>query len=90
MKAELEFDFPDARSAKRAAILLQQRAGLRSSCTLTARGRMLRADVRASDFTALRAVVTSLLRELRVVFDSLETINNAARQDVASRETPDD
>ena len=75
MKAIFELDFPDSQTAKKAAQVLSQNIlGGRAQLECTANKSIVRASITAQGFTSLRAISTSLLRDARVFYDSLELV----------------
>lgn len=79
MKAVFELDFPEAQSARKAAkVLSQQIRGGKATLECAANKRLVRATITAKSFTALRAISTSLLRDARVFYDSLELVKKNA------------
>ncbi|HII39287.1 TPA: hypothetical protein HA318_04780 [Candidatus Micrarchaeota archaeon] len=83
MKAVIETGFANANAAKKALSVMKttspkaededdSAAVKRAEVTFSCKGSSLHCVVSAKDFTALRARVTSLLRDLRVVYDAAE------------------
>lgn len=73
MKSTVVVVFPDARTAKLAARAVSQtKKSKRAVLKLRAKGNSLAAVVWAKDFSSLRALTTSLLRDLKVFIDSLK------------------
>ena len=75
MKAVLELDFESEKMAKKAAQLLErEELNGKSSVELKAAGKKVVAEVAAERFALLRARVTVLLRNAKIVYDSIELI----------------
>lgn len=81
MKALIETGFADEKTAEKALAVLKSAAPEaededdaealgRASLRVERQGKQLRCEVSAKDFTALRARVTSLFRDLRIIYDS--------------------
>jgi len=81
VKAVIETDFVDEKTAEKALRVIKsavpraeeeedQPAIERSSLKAESSGNKLSCEVSAKDFTALRARVTSLLRDLRIIYDA--------------------
>lgn len=73
MKCSFEIPFNTAKSAKDALKVLTETESVlsdRSSAKFTLKGTSVLIDVSASDFTALRAKCTTLLRDLKVIIDT--------------------
>ncbi|MEW5955632.1 MAG: KEOPS complex subunit Pcc1 [Candidatus Micrarchaeota archaeon] len=81
MKAVIETGFADEKTAEKALRVLKSAlpeaededdkpALGRASLKVERKGKNLCAEVNAKDFTALRARVTSLFRDLRIIYDA--------------------
>ncbi|MEM4255279.1 MAG: KEOPS complex subunit Pcc1 [Candidatus Norongarragalinales archaeon] len=75
MKAEVEIIFASPAHAKKAVgIIKTKEFSDKASVRLSAKGATLTARVDAKTFSALRARTTSLLRDLKVVFDAISLV----------------
>ncbi len=70
MRATLEIDFPSPRLAG-AALRALEKAASKARVSGEAEGSVLRVEITAPEFTALRARTTSALRDLRVITDAM-------------------
>lgn len=73
MKCSFEIPFSTLKSAKDALKVLTETESVlsdRSSAEFSLNGTNVLIDVSASDFTALRAKCTTLLRDLKVIIDT--------------------
>ena len=73
MKCLLEIPFNSEKKAKTALNVLiktESILGERSTASFSQKGKTVNINVSASDFTALRAKVTTLLRDLKVIIDT--------------------
>lgn len=73
MKCSFEIPFNTAKSAKDALKVLTETESVlseRSSAEFSLNGTNVLIEVKASDFTALRAKCTTLLRDLKVIIDT--------------------
>ncbi len=79
MKTIFEIEFKDAKEAKQAAEILKKTKSdednLRAKISIVVKNEKLIATVIASDFTALRAMSTTLLRDLKVIIDGFKVVD---------------
>ncbi|MBI4406691.1 hypothetical protein HY571_02140 [Candidatus Micrarchaeota archaeon] len=77
MKAIIEVAFKSEKEAKQAMSILKASKTdepTRASVSVKTKGEKLVVTVTAKDYAALRALTTTLLRDLRVVIDGFEII----------------
>ncbi len=75
MKAVLELDFETPQMAKKAKQLLErEELDDKSKVELSAKGKTVTAAVTGERFALLRARVTGLLRNAKIVYDSIEIV----------------
>lgn len=76
MKATLEIDFDSPELARKAALVVGAEADKRSSLSSRVDKSVLVLHITASGFAALRARVTSALRDIRVFLDAAAVVNS--------------
>jgi tRNA threonylcarbamoyladenosine modification (KEOPS) complex Pcc1 subunit len=75
MKATLEIGFKSPDHVKKALKIIKAKEfSDKVSATLSVKGKILRAKIEGENFAALRARTTSLLRDLKVVFDAISLV----------------
>lgn len=78
MKCTLKISFPNKKNAKHALEILKKTQNTtinrRAHSTYSQEEKTLKIQVNASDFTALRAITTSLLRDLKIIIDTKKVI----------------
>ena len=76
MRAVIELDFASAEEAAKAEKLLERKElNNMSKITLSAKGKKVVAIVTAERFALLRARITGLMRNARIVYDSIELVS---------------
>ncbi|MFH1056740.1 MAG: KEOPS complex subunit Pcc1 [Candidatus Micrarchaeota archaeon] len=77
MKALLEIDFETPALARKAlGIIKAKEFSDKATLSLSVKGSVLRAEVGGKGFAALRARVTSFLRDAKVVFDAISLVES--------------
>ncbi|MFH0713326.1 MAG: KEOPS complex subunit Pcc1 [Candidatus Micrarchaeota archaeon] len=78
MKTILEVEFTDAKQAAQAAKIIKETknddVNMRAKVNIAVKKEKLIATITANDFTALRAMTTTLMRDLKVVNDGFAVI----------------
>ena len=75
MKAELEIDFKTPAHAKKAlGVIKSKEFSDKVRMSLSAKGAVLVIRIQATGFAALRARITSLLRDVKVVMDAISLV----------------
>ncbi len=79
MKTIFEIEFKDAKEANQAAKILKETKtdedNLRAKISIAVKKEKLIATVVANDFTALRAMSTTLMRDLKVIIDGFKVVD---------------
>ena len=80
MKTILEIEFKDAKEASQAAKILKETKSddesLRAKIKVEAKKEKVTVIITATDFTALRALTTTTLRDLKVIIDGFKITQN--------------
>ncbi len=80
MKSILEIEFKNAKETAVAAKILNEtksdEENMRAKISIAVKGERLIATITANDFTALRAMTTTLMRDLKVVNDGFKATDS--------------
>ena len=77
MKSEIEIEFKTPiHAAKALKIIRAKEFSDKVSASLSVKGNAFRAKVEGKNFAVLRARTTSLLRDLKVVFDAISLVEH--------------
>ncbi len=78
MKNVIEVEFQNAGEATKAAAIINEAKTddeiSRAKVNATSKGKMLIVTITASDFTALRALTTTAMRDLKVIVDGFKIV----------------